>query len=130
MQPTPEDRACLEWACRIVFGIDADDEIVVLPHLTVVWDGDRFKLNPANSAGDASIATLAQMMKYHLTGFEFAELRDDLLRSGVNEEFADRVYDHLKDVSDDEWDRLRRHVDAYRNMLDSDTEFSGADYGR
>jgi hypothetical protein len=40
-------------------------------------------------------------------------LRDDLLRSGVGEKFADRVHDHLVDVSVWEWQRLRERAAWY-----------------
>lgn len=112
MQVTPENRACLECACRVVYGIDASTEIYARRDGTLVWD-DLFKIIPADSMSDASIAALAQMMKLHLGGASFGELRDDLIRSGVGEQFANRVHDHLVDVLDVEWATLRGRVRWY-----------------
>jgi len=78
----------------------------------LVWD-DMFKIDPANSPSDASIAALAQVMKLHLGGAGFGELRDDLIRSGVGEQFANRIYDHLVDVLASEWAALRGRVRWY-----------------
>ncbi|SFN49777.1 hypothetical protein SAMN04487859_103234 [Roseovarius lutimaris] len=108
----PENRACLEWACRVVYGIDAPTEIYTRRDGTLVWD-DLFKIDPANSPSDASIAALAQVMKLHLGGASFGELRDDLIRSGVGEQFANRIYDHLVDVLASEWAALRGRVRWY-----------------
>lgn len=119
---TPEDRACLEWACRVVFGIDPETEVYARLDLSVVWD-DIFKINPADSVTDASIATLAQMMKLHLGGIGFGKLRDDLLGSGIGEQFANRVHDHLVDVLATEWAALRDRIRWYSD----DTTCTGAD---
>lgn len=113
MQATPEDRACLEWACRVVYGIDPETEIYARRDLSLVWD-DLFKIDPANNGSDASIAALAQMMKLHLGGASFGELRGDLIGSGVGEQFANRVHDHLVDVLDAEWAALRGRIRWYR----------------
>jgi len=112
----PEDRATLEWACRVVFGIDPEAEVYVRRDLSIVWD-DIFKIDPANCPTDASIATLALMMKLHLGGTGFGKLRNDLLGSGVGEQFANRVHDHLVDVSVEEWDRLRERINWYRDDI-------------
>lgn len=118
---TPEDRAALEWACRVVFGIDLETEVYVRRDLSIVWDG-TFKIDPANCTTDASIATLAQTMKFHLGGISFGKLRNDLLGSGVGEQFANRIHDHLVDVLDTEWAALRGRIRWYRD----DTACSGA----
>lgn len=116
MQATPENRACLEWACRVVYGIDPETEIYARRDLSVVWD-DLFKIDPADNDSDASIAALAQMMKLHLGGASFGELRHDLLGSGVGEQFANRVHDHLVDVLDVEWAALRGRIRWYRDDM-------------
>lgn len=108
----PENRACLEWACRVVYGIDASTEVYARRDGTLVWD-DVFKIDPADSPSDASIAALAQMMKLHLGGASFGELRHDLIRSGVGEQFANRINDHLVDVLASEWAALRGRVRWY-----------------
>lgn len=116
-----EDRATLEWACRVVFGIDPEAEVYVRRDLSIVWDG-IFKIDPANCTTDASIATLALMMKFHLGGIGFGKLRNDLIGSGVGEQFANRIHDHLADVLDTEWAALRGRIGWYRD----DTACSGA----
>ncbi|MEP5170950.1 MAG: hypothetical protein ABJQ23_14890 [Shimia thalassica] len=113
---SPENRACLEWACRVVYGIDAPTEVYTRRDGTLVWD-DMFKIDPANSPSDASIAALAQMMKLHLDGASFGELRNDLIRSGVGEQFANRIYDHLVDVLAFEWAALRGRVRWYADDM-------------
>lgn len=112
MQATPENRACLECACRVVFGIDPETEIYVRRDLPVVWD-DLFRIDPVDNESDASIAALAQMMRLHLGSASFSEFRHDLLGSGVGEQFANRVHDHLVDVLDDEWAALRGRICWY-----------------
>ena len=107
-----DNRACLEWACRVVYGIDPEIEIYVRRDGVVVWD-HLFKITPNVNTTDASIATLAQMMKLHFGGTRFAKLRNDLIRSGVGEEFANRVHDHLVDASVEEWGRLRERIRWY-----------------
>lgn len=104
-----DNRACLEWACRVVYGIGPETEIYVRRDGVIVWD-HLFKITPNANSTDASIATLAQMMKLHLVGISFAKLRNDLIRSGVGEEFANRVHDHFVDISVEEWGRLRERI--------------------
>ena len=38
---TPEDRATIEWAYRVVLGFSAEDEVIVLRDLTVVTQHDH-----------------------------------------------------------------------------------------
>lgn len=113
---TPENRAGLEWACRVVYGIDPETEIFVRRDLSVVLD-DLFKIDPVESATDALIAALSQMMKLHLGGVSFGELRDGLIQSGVGKQFANRVHDHLVDVLDTEWAVLRGRVRWYGDVI-------------
>lgn len=114
---SPENRACLEWACRVVYGIDADGEAYVLHGGQIVLMGDVCSLDPNYSLMDASVAALAQMMKLHLGGASFGELRRDLIGSGVGEQFANRVHDHLMDVLDAEWAALRGRIRWYRDDI-------------
>ncbi len=107
-----DNRACLEWACRVVYGIGPETEIYVRRDGVVAWD-HLFKIAPNSNATDASIAALAQMMKLHLVGTSFAKLRNDLIQSGVGEQFANRVHDHLDDISVEEWRRLRERIRWY-----------------
>ena len=115
MQPTPEDRATLEWAYRVAIGYSAEDEVVVLRDLTMVTRHDHARLDPSSSPMDALIAALAQAMKHHLTGVKFGELRRDLIAAGMREEAANRVHDHLSNISVEGWNRLRQRINWYRD---------------
>lgn len=110
---TPEDRACLEWAFRVVVGMSAEDEVYILRDLTVVTRHGHDTLDPSGDAQGAVMVALAQVMKLHLAGVGFGELRRDLVAAGMGEEAANRVHDHLVDVSVEEWDRLRARVRWY-----------------
>ena len=110
-----DDRACLDWAYRVVIGHGAENDVYVTREGKVVDDGRPSTLDPSGCALDATVVTLAQMMKFHLRGVPFGQLRDDLLRSGVGEQFANRVHDHLVDISVWEWVRLRERMAWYRD---------------
>ena len=62
---------------------------------------------------DALAVALAQTMKLHLSGTQFGELRRDLIAAGMGIKAANRVHDHLVDVSVEEWDRLRERIAWY-----------------
>ena len=64
---------------------------------------------------DALTVALAQAMKLHLGGIQFGELRRDLIAAGMREEAANRVHDHLVDVSVGEWNRLNERINWYRD---------------
>jgi hypothetical protein len=112
---TPEDRATIEWAYRVVLGFSAEDEVIVLRDLTVVTQHDHGPLDPSGSSQDALIVALAQTMKLHIRGLQFGELRRDLVAAGMREQVADRVHDHLVDVSVEEWNRLKQRIAWYRD---------------
>lgn len=112
---TPEDRATLEWAYRVVLGFSAEDEVIVLRDLTVVTQHDHAQLNPSDSAQEALIVALAQVMKLRLTGVQAGKLRCDLVAAGMREEAANRVHDHLVDISVGEWNRLNERINWYRD---------------
>ncbi len=107
---TPTDRACLQYAVQVVFGLD---HAYVAPDGGYLGAGSFERIDPSADSLAATIATLAQMMQLHLGGVRFGQLRDDLLRSGVGEQFANRVHDHLVDVSCEEWAALRERVRWY-----------------
>lgn len=113
MIPTPEDRATLEWAYRVVIGFSAEDEVIVPRDLSIVTRYDRETLDPSCNPQDALIAALAQAMKLRLRGVQFGELRRDLIATGMREEAANRVHDHLVDVSVEEWNRLKERINWY-----------------
>lgn len=112
---TPEDRATLEWAYRVVLGFSAEDEVIVLRDLSIVTAHDRTRLDPSGDPQDALIAALAQVMKLRLTGVQAGKLRCDLVAAGMREEAANRVHDHLQDVSVGEWTRLKERINWYRD---------------
>ena len=113
MQPTPDDRATLEWAFRVTVGYSAEDEVLVLRDLSIITGFDRITQDPSNSSQDALIVALAQAMKLHVSGVQFSKLRCDLVAAGMREEVANRVHDHLVDISVEEWDRLRDRIRWY-----------------
>lgn len=112
---TPEDRATLEWAFRVVLGFSGEDEVVVLRNLSIITTSERVTLDPSSCAQDALIVALAQAMKLHVAGVQLGELRRDLIAAGLGIEAANRVHDHLVDVSVEEWDRLRERINWYRD---------------
>lgn len=104
----------MEWAYRVVLGFSAEDEVIVLRDLTVVTQHDHAQLAPSDSAQDALIVALAQVMKLRLTGVQTGKLRCDLV-AGMREEAANRVHDHLVDISVGEWNRLKERINWYRD---------------
>ena len=108
----PIDRACLQYAYQDVRGVD---HAYVSPSGACLLLNHAEQLDPAGDPMSAAIAALAAMMKLHLGGIGFGELRNDLLCSGVSEEFANRVHDHLTDVSVSEWVGLRDRIRWYRD---------------
>lgn len=113
---SPEDRACIQFALHVCLGLGPEDEIYVL------WDCRRIlisgqieSIDPSGSPMDALTVALAQTMKLHLGGIQFGELRRDLMAAGMGEEAANRVHDHLVDVSVEEWDRLQERITWYRD---------------
>lgn len=112
---TPEDRATLEWAYRVVLGFSAEDEVFVLRDLTVVTRHDHTQLDPSGNSQDALIVALAQVMKLRLAGVQAGKLRCDLVTAGMREEVANRVHDHLVDISVGEWNRLSERINWYRD---------------
>lgn len=124
----PIDRACLQYAYQVVLGVE---HAYVSPTGVCLLLNHAEELDPAGDPISAAIATLAAMMKLHLGGIRFGELRNDLTRSGVSEEFANRVHDHLADVSEGEWAGLRDRVRWYRDdtsePLHPSTDVSGGE---
>ncbi len=128
---TPEDRACLQFALHVTIGIMPDTECYVLRDgQNYIIEGDPVvKLDPSRRVEDAVVVTLGQAMKFHLAGLGFGQMRNDLIHSGVDKQFADRVHYHLVDVSKEEWKRLKERVDWYRDdnasPIYTETENSG-----
>lgn len=112
---TPENRACHEYAYRVVLGFMPDSDVHVMRNLKVVTDNGIEEIDPSGSPTEALICAVAQTMQLHLTGIQFGELRRDLIAAGMGVEAANLVHDHLVDVSVEEWARLRERVDYYAN---------------
>ena len=107
----PIDQACLEAARRLVCG-DLG-EILVLEDGRLIVARSPFKLRPSSDPTDALISLLARAMKKHLRGIELGKLRDDLLRAGVEKEWAVSVFEHLVSFTVEDWDAIRARVDFY-----------------
>ena len=65
---------------------------------------------------------LAKAMQAHLAGVDLAKISDDLFATDVGELLANKVNDHLVDVSVGEWLRLRARITFY--MADDNTALS------
>lgn len=113
MQATPEDRASLESARRMVCGDRGD--IYVFDDGKFLVSSTAFALRPSHDPIDALIVAVSQAVKLHLAGVELGELRRDLVEAGMGEEQADSVLDHLLDVSVEDWAQVRARVDFYVN---------------
>ena len=122
----PIDRACLQYAVQVVWALDHS---YVSPEGDYLFISRMHRLDPSADVRDAVIAALAQMMKLHLGGSSLAELRNDLLRSNVGEQFANRVHDHLADVSCEEWAALRARVSWYAEDTGAHLNVSTEDEG-
>ena len=125
---TPIDRACLQYAYQVVLGVD---HAYVSPTGACLLLNHAEELDPASNPISAAIAAFTAMIKLHLGGIGFGELRNDLIQSGVGEEFANRVHDHLADVSVSEWaglrDRIRWYGDDTGEPPRASTGVSGGD---
>ncbi len=111
MTPTKAiDRACLQYATQVVLGVDA---FYVTPDRRLLEHDTLRELDPSGSSIDAIVATLAAMMKLHLLGVSLGQLRADLIDAGVREQLANRVHDHLLEVSNSEWEGLRGRIRWY-----------------
>lgn len=113
---SPEDRACIQFALHVCLRLGPEDEIYVLRDCRrILISGQIESIDPSGSPMDALTVALAQTMKLHLGGIQFGELRRDLMAAGMGEEAANRVHDHLVDVSVEEWDRLQERITWYRD---------------
>lgn len=112
---SPDDRACLEWAYRVVIGYSAEDDVFVMRDGQIAASRELAGLDPSRDSLDALVAAVAAAMKLHLSGVELAELRRDLVAAGMREPVADKVQYHLEDVSVEEWGRLRERAGWYQN---------------
>ena len=109
---TPETRACLDFAFRMVLW-DHDGEVYVYRDgITVAMTTAIEKVELGHPLS-ALTHFLAKAMEVHLRGVDLAQCREELLAANVSELLADKVYDHLLDISGNEWALLRRRVAFY-----------------
>jgi hypothetical protein len=109
---TPETRACLDFAFRMVVGIGVEDELYALRDgITVTMPSSIERVDLSGSG--ALIHLVAKAMQAHLRGVDLAQVRHDLVVADVGELLADKVQDHLSGCSVGEWQRLRERVAFY-----------------
>jgi len=123
---SPEDRACLESARRMVCGDKGDIYVFDDGKLLV---SSAFALDPSRDPIDALIVAVSQAVKLHLAGVDLGELRRDLVAAGMGEDLADSVHDHLSEVSVEDWKQVRARVKFYEDdnarIAAFDTDNSG-----
>jgi hypothetical protein len=121
---TPETRACLDFAYRMVVGIGVEDELYVCRDgITVATHAGVERVEPSGCHPyDVLIHLVAKAMQTHLRGVDLAQIRDDLLATDIGELLANKVNDHLLGLSVGEWQRLRGRVAFY--MADDNTALS------
>lgn len=112
---TPEQRACLDFAFRMVVGIGIEDELYVCRDgITIATHSGVERVEPSGSHPyDVLIHLLAKAMQAHFAGVDLAKIGDDLFATDVGELLANKVNDHLVDVSVGEWLRLRARITFY-----------------
>jgi hypothetical protein len=109
---TPETRACLDFAFRQVVWMDVYDEFYVCRDgITIAFPSSVTRVEL--SGDGALIHLVAKAMQAHLRGVDLAQARNDLIAANVGKLLADKVHDHLVDVSVGEWQRLRERVAFY-----------------
>ena len=108
---TPKQRATLEAARQMAC---AHQAVFVTHKGHLIMDGHSVcKLNPSGDFIDALIVTLAETLAFALEGFNLVQLRDDLVASGVRENVADGIKDHISSLSSCDWAYLRARIDWY-----------------
>jgi hypothetical protein len=112
---TPEQRACLDFAFRMVVGIGLEEEVYVCRDgITLMLASGVERVEPSGSHPyDILIHLLAKAMQAHLAGVDLTQVRHDLVTAYVGELLADKVQDHLSGCSVAEWERLRQRVAFY-----------------
>jgi hypothetical protein len=81
---TPETRACLDFAFRMVVGIGVEDELYALRDgITVAMPSSIERVDLSGSG--ALIHLVAKAMQAHLRGVDLAQVRHDLVAADVGE---------------------------------------------
>ena len=109
---TPEQRACLDFAFRMVLWDDDGEVYVYRDGITVATTTALEKVGLGHPLG-ALTHFLAKALQAHLRGVDLAQCREELLAANVGKLLADKVHDHLAEVSVGEWQRLRERVAFY-----------------
>jgi len=109
---SPETRACLDFAFRMVLWDDDGEVYAFRDGITVATTTALEKVKLGHPMG-ALTHFLAKAMQAHLRGVDLAQCREELLAANVGKLLADKVHDHLVDVSVGEWRRLRERVAFY-----------------
>jgi predicted peroxiredoxin len=118
---SPETRACLDFAFRMVLWDDDGEVYVYRDGTTVATTTALEKVKLGHPMG-ALTHFLAKAMQAHLRGVDLAQCREEVLAANVGKLLADKVYDHLGSISVGEWQRLRERVAFY--MADDNTALS------
>lgn len=118
---SPETRACLDFAFRMVLWDDDGEVYVYRDGITVATTTALEKVKLGHPMG-ALTHFLAKAMQAHLRGVDLAQCREELLAANVGKLLADKVHDHLGSISVGEWQRLRERVAFY--MADDNTALS------
>lgn len=130
--PTPEERACLEWALRAWVGKKGELYVTrdAKSYLMIGSTGPLIVvLNPSSSSDDALSLFLAQAMKLKLAGRSLGDVREELLAGGFGKQAANSVHEHLADISDCELSWLRGRIRWYRDDNGTPVAVETADSG-
>lgn len=109
---TPEHRACLDFAFRMVVCIGVEDEQYVCRDGISIATRSGVERVELSGSG-LLIHLVAKAMQAHLRGVDLAQARNDLIAANVGKLLADKVHDHLSGCSVGEWRRLRERVAFY-----------------
>lgn len=120
----PTDRACTQASYAACLGRDITDEIFVTRDGRIFNGFDLETINPATTALDARIVALAQAMKLHIAGLDFAEILAELVEIGAGIEAANKVHDHLLDISSVEWAAIKKRIAWYADDMTSTNDTS------
>lgn len=125
---TSKERACLE-AARLMVCTQTSPVYAMTDGRLVLSGRTVCTLNPSGDCIDALVVTLSGFLRHALDGFNLVQLRDDLVASGVREDVADGIHDHVAGLSDYDWALLRARVDWYDEASQARRYASTADIG-
>lgn len=120
----PIDRACTQAAYAACVGRDINDEIYITRDGRMFNGFELETIDPSKAELDALIVMLAQAMKLHIAGLDFAEILADLLEVGAGVKAADLVHDHLRGISLTEWAAINARIGWYADDMASTNDTS------